>query len=183
VALSDTQIAELQDHYELLQLWNRKINLTSIPSGREAVIRHYCESLYFAANLPAKDDVSVADMGSGAGFPGIPLAILKPEWTVTLIESHQRKAVFLKEATRHLKNTAVIPSRAKDVKQAFKFLVSRAVNPDDVVANVPRLASAIGLMLGEDDWQRCKTNPAIVWNDPIRLPWGDRRLCAYGVRR
>src|SRR5258708_35233802 len=97
VDLSDSQIAQLHEHYELLQRWNLKINLTSIPSGPEAVIRHYCESLFFAANLPVTAG-AIADLGSGAGFPGLPIAILKPELMVSLIESHQRKAVFLREA-------------------------------------------------------------------------------------
>src|SRR6266481_5128293 len=87
VDLSNAQIEQLQEHYELLQRWNRKINLTSIHSGPEAVIRHYCESLFFAANLPVTEQARIADLGSGAGFPGVPIAILRPEWAIALIES------------------------------------------------------------------------------------------------
>jgi 16S rRNA (guanine(527)-N(7))-methyltransferase RsmG len=183
VELSDTQVIRLHEHYELLQRWNRKINLTSIPSGPEAVIRHYCESLFFAANLPVTEDVSIADLGSGAGFPGVPMAILKQGWAVSLIESHQRKAVFLREAARGLKNVRVLPSRAEDVEERFDCVVSRAVDPNEVLANLPRFAPKVGLMLGEDDWEGQKTNPTIAWSEPIRLPWGDRRLCVYGVSR
>src|SRR5258708_14058430 len=180
VDLSDHQIAQLYEHYELLQRWNRKINLTSIPSGPEAVIRHYCESLFFGANLPVAEEARIADLGSGAGFPGVPIAILRPEWRVALIESQQRKAVFLREATRGLSNVVVLANRAEDVEGRFDWLVSRAVDPKEVLTNVPRLASQIGLMLGEDDWQALKSNPAIAWSEPIRLPWGDRRLCVVG---
>ncbi len=183
VDLSDSQIAQLHGHYELLQRWNRKINLTSIPTGPEAVIRHYCESLFFGANLAVTEKAKIADLGSGAGFPGVPMAILRPEWTVDLIESHQRKAVFLREATRALSNVRVLPDRAEDVKDAFDWLVSRAVDPKEVLMTVPQLAPRIGLMLGENDWQMVKTNPTIAWAEPIRLPWGDRRLCVYGVSR
>lgn len=183
VDLSDSQIAQLHGHYELLQRWNRKINLTSIPTGPEAVIRHYCESLFFGANLAVTEKAKIADLGSGAGFPGVPMAILRPEWTVGLIESHQRKTVFLREATRALSNVRVLPDRAEDVKDAFDWLVSRAVDPKEVLMTVPQLAPRIGLMLGENDWQMVKTNPTIAWAEPIRLPWGDRRLCVYGVSR
>src|SRR5258708_14809083 len=150
VNLSDVQIGQLHEHYELLERWNRKINLTSIPSGPEAVIRHYCESLFFAANLPVTEKARIADLGSGAGFPGVPMAILRPEWATALIESHQRKAVFLREATRGLGNVVVLANRAEDVGIGFDWLVSRAVDPKDVLRNTPRLAPHIGLMLGED---------------------------------
>src|SRR6266853_1771414 len=143
VDLSDSQIAQLHEHYELLQRWNRKINLTSIPSGAEAVIRHYCESLFFGANLPITEKATIADLGSGAGFPGVPVAILRPEWTVALIESHQRKAVFLREASRGLGNVVVLANRAGDVEGSFDWLVSRAVDAKDVLENTPRLATHI----------------------------------------
>lgn len=183
VDLSDSQIAQLHEHYELLQRWNRKINLTSITSGPEAVIRHYCESLFFAANAPVTADAKIADLGSGAGFPGVPIAILRPEWNVALIESHQRKAVFLREATRSLANVRVLANRGEDVAESFDWLVSRAIDPKDVLVNVPRLAPKVGLMLGEEDWNALKTTSAIAWAEPVRLPWGDRRLCVYGVSR
>jgi 16S rRNA (guanine527-N7)-methyltransferase len=180
VDLSDSQIAQLHEHYEILQHWNRKINLTSIPSGPEAVIRHYCESLFFAANLPVTTNARIADLGSGAGFPGVPIAILKSAWAVALIESQQRKAVFLREATRTLSNVRVLPNRAEDVAERFDWVVSRAVDPLEVLTNVPVLAPNVGLMLGEEDWLAIKTTSSIAWVEPIRLPWGDRRFCVVG---
>src|ERR1700686_1014922 len=94
--------------------WNKTINLTRIEGIEEAVDRHYAESLFLGANLPA-GPLKIADVGSGAGFPGIPVAILRPEVAVSLIESHQRKGVFLKEATRRLQNVTVISKRAEHV--------------------------------------------------------------------
>ncbi len=103
LTLSHDQVRHLWEHYEVLLRWNERINLTSIPPGEEMVLRHYCESLFFAAHLPvAPPAMSILDMGSGAGFPGVPLAILRPDSRVTLLESHQRKAVFLRESTRGL---------------------------------------------------------------------------------
>jgi len=180
LALSDIQIAQLYDHYALLDRWNKRINLTTVEPGPEMVIRHYCESLFFAAHLGLGEG-SVADIGSGAGFPGIPLAILKPERSVTLVESHQRKAVFLREATRTLGNVSVVARRAEDVRANFDCLVSRAIKPMDVVALIPHLALNIGLMLGEEDFLDIKTVKHVAWSEPVRLPWGDRRICVFGT--
>jgi 16S rRNA (guanine527-N7)-methyltransferase len=179
VTLSDSQIAQLYQHYVLLERWNKKINLTTVEPGPQMVIRHYCESLFFGAHLNAGGG-TVADIGSGAGFPGIPLAILKPECRVALVESHQRKAVFLREATRTLGNVSVLAQRAEDAASNFDRVVSRAVRPQDIVALVPRLAQNIGLMLGEDDFIEIKCSKHVAWSEPIRLPWGDRRICVYG---
>jgi 16S rRNA (guanine527-N7)-methyltransferase len=179
VTLSDIQIAQLYEHYALLDRWNKKINLTTVEPGTQMVIRHYCESLFFAAHLEANGG-SIADIGSGAGFPGVPLAILKPECRVTLVESHQRKAVFLRETTRTLENVSVMALRAENLPASFDWLVARAVKPTDVTALIPRLALNIGLMLGEDDFLDIKNQKHVAWSEPVRLPWGDRRICVYG---
>ena len=97
-SLTPEQIDLLEAHYNLLVQWNARLNLTRIDSVEEAVRLHYCESLFVGTRLPA-GPLRIVDVGSGAGFPGIPIAILRPECTVTLVESHQRKGVFLREAT------------------------------------------------------------------------------------
>jgi 16S rRNA (guanine(527)-N(7))-methyltransferase RsmG len=179
--LSELQIAQLFGHYELLIRWNQRMNLTTVKPGSEMVIRHYCESLFFAAHLPAENnEISVLDVGSGAGFPGIPIAILKPEWRVTLIESSQRKAVFLRESTRELSNISVLAERVEDANTHSDWIVARAVAPKEILLQVPRLAPNIGLMLGEDDFSSIRTDSRIAWAEPLRLPWGDRKLCVYG---
>jgi len=155
------------------------MNLTTVKSGPEMVLRHYCESLFFGAHLPG-DAASIADIGSGAGFPGVPIAILKPACQVTLVESNQRKAVFLREATRELPNVSVLAQRAEEVSKRFEWAVSRAVDPEAVVALVPRLAPKIGLMVGEDDLLAIRRHSDIAWSEPVRLPWGDRRVCVFG---
>jgi 16S rRNA (guanine(527)-N(7))-methyltransferase RsmG len=181
LVLAEIQVEQLWAHYEILLQWNEKISLTSISAGEEMVVRHYCESLFFAAHLPAGPQaISVGDLGSGAGFPGIPMAILQPGWKVTLLESNQRKAVFLRESTRRLSNISVLARRAESTSGNFDWLVSRGVDPVDVLKNIPRLAPKIGLMLGEDDFSAIQRCPNIAWAEPVRLPWGDRRLCAFG---
>src|SRR5580658_10060097 len=127
VELSPEQIHALEAHYELLVRWNQSVNLTRITSLEEAVERHYCEALFLGAYLPA-GALRVVDVGSGAGFPGFPVAILRPDCTVALVESHQRKAVFLREASRKVGNVRVIAKRADDVEEEFDHLISRAVS-------------------------------------------------------
>jgi 16S rRNA (guanine527-N7)-methyltransferase len=180
LTLSDEQVTEFHKHYQLLEHWNERINLTSVKPGVDMVVRHYCESLFLGAHLPAAHGASVADIGSGAGFPGVPMAILRPKWQVSLVESVQRKSVFLREATRGLKNVSVLARRAEAVQQSFDWVVSRAVHPKEVLLNVPRLAPGVGLLLGEANLRLLETFHAIAWGEPIRLPWGDRRFCVFG---
>jgi 16S rRNA (guanine527-N7)-methyltransferase len=177
--LTDDQIAALYHHYALLERWNKKINLTSVEPGAKTVVRHYCESLFFAAHLD-NGASSIVDVGSGAGFPGVPIAILRPEYKVTLVESNQRKAVFLRELTRGLTDVSVIAQRAETLSGSYDCVVSRAVNPNEVVALIPRLGPKVGLMLGESDFFELRSSKHIAWSEPIRLPWGDRRVCVYG---
>ena len=178
--LSPRQISDLYAHCELLDRWNEKLSLTSLKLGPDLVVRHYCESLFLAAHLPWQVHAHITDIGSGAGFPGVPVAVLRPDWKVSLVESNQRKAVFLREATRHLSNVSVIAQRAEELVEGFDWVVSRAVDPMEVVKNVPRLASRVGLLIGESALDGLKSASAIAWAEPIRLPWGDRRICVLG---
>jgi 16S rRNA (guanine527-N7)-methyltransferase len=176
--LSQSQIAQLYQHYELLIRWNQRMNLTTVKPGPEMVIRHYCESLFFAAHTPRGN--SVLDLGSGAGFPGIPMAVLRPNWHITLVEASQRKAVFLRESSRHLPNVSVLTDRMEKISMRADWVVARAVDPEEILLNVPRLGPNIGLMLGEDDFSSIQANKRIAWSEPVRLPWGDRKICVYG---
>jgi 16S rRNA (guanine527-N7)-methyltransferase len=178
--LTQPQIAQLYAHYELLIRWNERMNLTTVKAGPEMVIRHYCESLFFGAHLPANSAISVLDVGSGAGFPGIPMAVMKPNWKVTLLESSKRKAVFLRESSRHLSNVSVLAERAEDCTERADWIIARAVDPLEVLRNVPRLSSNVGLMVGEEDFSSIQGEKRIAWTEPVRLPWGDRKICVYG---
>ena len=170
--LPDGQVEQLRRHYELLVQWNKVLNLTAIRTLEEAVERHYCESMFAAAHLP-EGHLSIADLGSGAGFPGIPIAIVRPECSVVLIESHQRKAVFLREAARELPNVRVIGKRAADISQRFDWLVSRAVKYSDFVEDLKRLGKNVELLTGEVG---AADLPGFEWEAPVRLPWGEHRL-------
>jgi 16S rRNA (guanine527-N7)-methyltransferase len=155
-ALSSQQLTLLEEHYHLLLRWNQKINLTRITTLQDAVRYHYCESLYLASRLPARP-LRIVDIGSGAGFPGIPVAIYRSESSVDLVESHQRKAVFLREAARELTKVRVLAQRAEAVTESYDWTISRAVRPKDVLKlNLSRHVAVLGAE-GED------------------LPWGEKR--------
>lgn len=125
--LTDSQIAALEAHLVLLERWNRTVNLTAIKSRGEAISKHLGESLFLAAHLP-QGSLNICDLGSGGGFPGIPVAIARPDCKVTLVEADVRKGVFLREASRKLANVSVLTARFESVPGEFDWLISRAVN-------------------------------------------------------
>ena len=177
--LNGAQIEQLYRHYELLTRWNKVLNLTAIRRMEDAVPRHYCESLFLAARVPV-EPITLADVGSGAGFPGIPIAVLRPDCRVTLVESHKRKAVFLREATRDLANVRVVAERAEVVKESFDWMVSRAVKPVEVLRLLPRLAPRVGLLIGQTDCCNLLKIEDIIWDTLVPLPWGDQRVLLLG---
>lgn len=150
-AVSEGQAGVLAGHYELLCRWNRVLNLTAIDKLEEAVKRHYCESLFLAERIPDVAGLRVADVGSGAGFPGFPLAVLRPKCEVTLIEAHQRKAVFLREASRNLGNVRVLAERAEEVDERFDWVVSRAVGYEELGKVMGQLGGRLALLTGVEE--------------------------------
>ena len=174
--LSPSQVSALHAHYQLLLRWNRTLNLTRVESLEEAVVRHYCESLFLASHLPTVP-IRIADIGSGAGFPGFPVAIARPDCHVTLIESHQRKAVFLREATRSLSNVRVLAQRAESVTETFDHAISRAVSYSDLSVPLKRLAENADLLTGVD---APPDSLPFEWQPAIPLPWGLHHVLQIG---
>lgn len=174
--LTDSQIARLEEHYVLMTRWNKVLSLTSVSDVEEVVERHYCESVFAACHLPDGAG-TIADIGSGAGFPGIPIAIMRADCSVALIESHQRKAAFLKEATRGVANVRVLATRAETVDAQFNWVVSRAVAYGEISHTLMKLARNAELLTGE---VRAGELTGFEWQEPIRLPWGDRRFLCIG---
>ena len=157
-ALTQAQLDALDAHHELLLKWNKTINLCRFRDITEAVQLHYCECLFLATRLPA-GQLRIADVGSGAGFPGFPIAVLRPECQVTLLESDQRKAAFLREACHGLPNLRVLAMRAEDCRERYDWMVSRAVSSEAV--RKLKLAPNGALLTGQAS--------------NIKVPWGDRR--------
>jgi 16S rRNA (guanine527-N7)-methyltransferase len=115
-------------YYQELLAWNAKVNLTAITDPGDAAVKHFLDSLLPLKYIPLTG--SLIDIGSGAGFPGIPLKIMKPELTVVLVEAVRKKASFLKQIIRLLKleNIEVYNGRIEsfDRRSAFDYAVSRA---------------------------------------------------------
>ena len=177
--LSEEQIEALKSHYELLLQWNRRLNLTSIESLEDAIERHYCESLFLVAHLPSVP-MRIADIGSGAGFPGIPIGIARPDCSVTLIEAHVRKSVFLREATRRLPNFRVLAKRAEAVGELFDCAVSRAVSYEDLIPILKKITRRADLLTGAEDPPE---ELGFDWQPALPMPWGRQRYLRTGVSR
>ncbi|HET7931008.1 MAG TPA: 16S rRNA (guanine(527)-N(7))-methyltransferase RsmG [Rhodanobacteraceae bacterium] len=117
--------AKLLAYLDLLVKWNGTYNLTAVRDPAEMVTRHLLDSL---AVLPCLHGATLADLGSGAGLPGIPIAIARPDLAVTLIESNGKKARFQREVVRTLPlpNVAVAQARVQDVQGRFDTVTARA---------------------------------------------------------
>ena len=181
VPLSDQQFSLLFGHFELLNRWNERMDLTSVDTPAEIVSRHYCESLFFAQHLPADEaDLAIVDFGSGAGFPGFPMAVLHPEWHITLLEANQRRAVFLKEAARTLQNVSVVAQRGEEFAQKHDWVVARAVKSKDVLECVPRLADGVALLVSEAIIPELNKVKGFRWSGPVAIPGSQARCCVFG---
>src|SRR5439155_22824010 len=128
-ALSNAQLESLHAYLDLLLKWNSKMNLTAVRNPEEIVTRHFGESLFVTRQLfPRPIAESVIDVGSGAGFPGIPLKIWNDAADLTLIESNQKKACFLREVVRALglDGVSVENARAETVAVRAELVTVRA---------------------------------------------------------
>jgi len=171
--LSDAQNSALKSHHDLLLRWNRVVNLTS----ESSIDRHYGESLFVGEHLPA-GLMHIVDIGSGAGFPGFPIAVLRPDCLVTLVEAHQRKAVFLMEASRIIPNIRVVARRAEELDESFDWAVSRAVSYRDLAKCLKKLARKAALLTGAED---PPAELGFVWDAPIPLPGTRQRFLRIGT--
>ncbi len=152
--LDDTATDRLSSYVSLILRWNTRVNLTSIRSEDGIISRHIIESNIVSSILPTGIG-TLLDFGSGAGLPGIPIAISRPEILVTLAESQNKKAAFLMEAVRVLGLTAKVHSgRAEELKSHFDCVILRAV--DKMAAAV---SSAAG-MVAPGGWLALMTTAA-----------------------
>jgi 16S rRNA (guanine527-N7)-methyltransferase len=142
IAIPQTLYPQLSLYLDLLLKWNARTNLTAIREPEEIVRRHFGESLFAAQYLdPAA--ATLLDFGSGAGFPGLPIALLRPAVHVTLAESQNKKATFLREVARHLKlPTEIWAARVETMPESrlFHTVTLRAVDNMDaaLAAAAPR---------------------------------------------
>jgi len=129
VSVQSDTVARFLSYLFELKKWNRAYNLTALKNDRDIIIKHFFDSLLFLKAFPEYIG-NVCDVGSGAGFPGIPIAIVRPDLSITLIEPSRKKCAFLRNIKKviNLNNVAVLEARVEDIKDTdFNIVVTRAL--------------------------------------------------------
>jgi 16S rRNA (guanine527-N7)-methyltransferase len=182
------QTKQFSSYLSLILRWNARLNLTAVRDTESILSRHFVESIACARALPTGIR-TLLDFGSGAGFPGIPIAICRPEIAITLAESHGKKAAFLQEAVRTLSLSAKVHTgRAEVLISKFDCVTLRAVDKMDQAVNAAtRLVAQTGwlsLMTTAADASRFQSivGPEFRWQDPIALAGSERRILALGQK-
>ena len=192
--LSELQLKQISTYIDILLKWNARINLTAIREPEEIVIRHFGESLFAARLLfPESDDPGntahpFVDVGSGSGFPGLPIKIWAPAIHATLIESNQKKATFLREICRSitLTNINIFSSRADGFPDGKACTITlRAVERfETILPNAIRLLvpnGRLALLIGEAQVKIAnEIAPQMSWQSPIPIPMSANRVILVG---
>lgn len=133
ITLIDSQLEKLNKFYELLISWNQKMNLTRITEKEDVYLKHFYDSLTISKVIDLNQDLTLCDVGSGAGFPGIVLKICFPNLKITLLDSLQKRVNYLNEIIKdlNLKDIEAIHTRAEDYakqnREKFDVITARAV--------------------------------------------------------
>jgi 16S rRNA (guanine527-N7)-methyltransferase len=191
IPVNDKQILLIQRYMQILRLWNEKLNLTAIRDPLEILYRHFCECMFAAVAIPG-DFGRLADIGSGAGFPGIPLKLMRPEMELFLVESNIKKGTFLAEVVRELElaNTRVLISRYEELSEELApldYVCSRAVGEFEPFlewAASERLSAGRTLLwIGGRDLDAIRKSMQWDWQEPIAVPQSLRRYLLVGTKR
>jgi 16S rRNA (guanine527-N7)-methyltransferase len=177
----------LLQYLGLLLKWNARINLTAVRDAEQMVTRHFGESLFAAVELLRERFTTAVDVGSGAGFPGLPLAIYSPETQVTLIESQNKKAGFLREVVRTLRlsNVMVENARAEALELRAEVVTMRAVEKFDqsapAAAGLVSPSGRLAMLIGASQVDAAqKLLPQFKFAKPIGLPQSSERVLLVG---
>jgi len=215
VPLAESQLQDISTYIDILLRWNARINLTAVRQPEEIVTRHFGESLFAARHLfpeaePHKAAASqsiprppqpstasepsgemnstrLVDIGSGGGFPGLPIKIWSPHTHLTLIESNHKKATFLRELSRALTLTEVdvFGGRAEEFQASADLVTLRAVERFEhvlpVAANLvaPRGRLALLIVRRQMD-SLAQLAPAFQWSKPVPIPLSEARILLIG---
>ena len=180
--------AGIKTYVELLLKWNRSVSLTTVTKVDEILRFHFGESLFALPMLPVEKS-RLADVGSGAGFPGIPLAIARRSLEVTLIEPNTKKFAFLNEVIRQLglDNVTAIRGRISDLRsfsERFEVVTARAVGQFDELVGWAKAGITPGgkliLWIGAEDAKQISKDTRFRWCAPVRIPLTDRRFILTG---
>jgi 16S rRNA (guanine527-N7)-methyltransferase len=193
-SVTPQEVSQLLVYLEVLRQWNTKMNLTAIRDEREIIVRHFLDSLAGLAVLPGKDSSAapckVMDIGTGAGFPGLPLKICRPKVHLTLLEPRQKKAAFLHAVCGQLglQGVSILPERLEALAQqpkhqgGYDILTSRALKVSGLMSELASsllrangqlvlwTAQGDGHLLHEHKSPSVWDRPRII---PYRLPFDD----------
>jgi 16S rRNA (guanine527-N7)-methyltransferase len=194
--LAPRLLEALQRYLDLLLRWNARVNLTAVRDAETIVSRHFGESLFAARALlrggrEAAAPATLADVGSGAGFPGIPMKLFAPEIELTLIESHNKKAVFLREVVRSLglDRAQVFCGRAEHWAKTADLVTLRAVEQFEralpVAAKLVAKNGRLGLLIGAG---QVPTAQEVLggnweWEEPVGVPRSEAKVVIAARRR
>src|SRR5260370_39417327 len=188
LAADSEQVLKIQQYVKVLLTWNDQLNLTAIRDPLDILYRYFCESMY-ATVAVAVEKGRVSDVGSGAGFPGLPMKIMCPDLHIFLVESNVKKATFLAEVVRELGLTdaRVLVSRYEELGEEvapLDVVCSRALG--DLVnflawAASPAVAAKHALLwLGGRDLGEVRVQPSWTWSEPISVPKSVQRFLLFG---
>ena len=186
------QLSEsIRTYIDLLLRWNRKIALTTITDPAEILRFHFGESMFAISQVPIRHG-RLADVGTGAGFPAVPIGMVVPDLECILIESNQKKATFLAEVVRTLKldHVKVYRDRMESYpvsSLSLDFSISRAlgIHENFLSWSAARLnpSGKVILWLGDDDASKILANSSWSWSPPMKIPDSQRRVLLMGSKR
>ncbi|HVI08567.1 MAG TPA: 16S rRNA (guanine(527)-N(7))-methyltransferase RsmG [Candidatus Binatia bacterium] len=192
--LEAANLIHISTYIDLLLRWNARVNLTAIRDTEQIVTRHFGESLFAARQLfPGrieKGQVHLADIGSGAGFPGIPIKLWEPRIELMLVESNHKKAAFLRELVRTLGLTGVTVQNVRAetmLAGSFDVVTLRAVERfSDALPTANRLLAPKGrmaLLIGSGQVSTAReVLPGLDWDDPVPVPLSESRVVLMSKR-
>jgi 16S rRNA (guanine527-N7)-methyltransferase len=191
LSASDEQVLQIQQYIAILLKWNEKVNLTAIRDPLEILYRHFCECMYAAVAVPVENG-RLADVGSGGGFPGLPLKIMRPNLQVFLVESNLKKVTFLAEVIRELGLTdaQVLVRRYEELGEELApldYVCSRALGEFpaflDWADSKQIAAKEVILWIGARDLPELQKVHTWEWREPIQVPNSLRRLLLVGKKK
>src|ERR1700674_1802056 len=187
----DDQVLQIQQYIKILLTWNEKVSLTAIRDPLEILYRHFCESRSAAEAIPLNNG-RLADVGSGGGFPGLPLKIMRPDLQVFLVESNIKKVTFLAEVIRELglNGAQVLARRYEELGEEvapLDYVCSRALGEYPVFLEWARsqqiAAKQVILCIGGRDLEEIQKIRTGDWSEPIEVPHSLRRPPLVGTRK
>jgi 16S rRNA (guanine527-N7)-methyltransferase len=189
IAASDGIATAIRTYAELLARWNSRVALTTVSEPEEVIRFHFGESMFAVSKLDIREG-RLADIGTGAGFPGIPIRMVSEGIHLTLVEANQKKAAFLSEGARilSLSGVEVIRSRMEDLRDperyTFDFVTARALGSYDELLRWAELHlradGRLILWLGADEAKKISKASGWKWQQPISIPETKARVLLLG---